>query len=317
MEPPSYHHIHPAADELVQLAASHRLTLRSELGVPTFYVISDRMTNTTIDLVWTNQEAFDLTTTCITDVSLEHSYSSDHAAILSTTDLPDSQSPITPPPAPKRVWKQMDKPLLSSSLASSLSPLTASLPLKPSPNDLHHYVLSVTEAVNSSISAHVPLAKPVPNARRWCDEAILGPMERKTSSLRRKYQRHKSKDNRLAYLTAAKSFHHTILRLKHGHWKAFLLSLEDKTLFTAARFTDGPTPSSFIPPIRGPDGALASDPSLQADLIFGGTSAPKEAIALSDIPPPAIRQRSSPPFTIQEALDFISGLKPSKAPGPA
>lgn len=101
MEPPSYHHIHPAADELVQLAASHRLTLRSELGVPTFYVISDRMTNTTIDLVWTNQEAFDLTTTCITDVSLEHSYSSDHAAILSTTDLPDSQSPITPPPRSK------------------------------------------------------------------------------------------------------------------------------------------------------------------------------------------------------------------------
>lgn len=114
--PPSYHHSHPAAEDLILLAASHHLTLRLELGVPTFYASSNRITNTTIDLIWTNEEAYDLATSCITDTSFEHSHSSYHAAILTVLDLPKHNS-ITMS-APRLNWKKSDDGALSLSLHS-------------------------------------------------------------------------------------------------------------------------------------------------------------------------------------------------------
>lgn len=68
--PPTYTHTHKAAEDLILLAASHHLTLRSELGTPTFYSASDKSTDTTIDLLWANEEAHELTKTCVTDVSM-------------------------------------------------------------------------------------------------------------------------------------------------------------------------------------------------------------------------------------------------------
>lgn len=113
--PPKYDHSHQASEELILLAATHHLTLRSELGVPTFYATSDCQSNTTIDLVWTNDEAYGLATSCVTDVSFEHSYSSDHAAILTTLDLPDPTNPLTPP-IPRLNWKKADEKKLEASL---------------------------------------------------------------------------------------------------------------------------------------------------------------------------------------------------------
>lgn len=313
--PPSYTHSHKAADELVMLAASHHLTLRSELGVPTFYATSDRSTNTTIDLLWANEEAHELATTCLTDVSMEHSHSSDHAALLTTLNLP-TQTVLLTPPRPKLNWKKVDEAMLSSSLASSLAPLSSSLQNDPNIDQLDSYVEQVTSAINSSIQSSVPLSTPPPNARRWWNETILGPLKRRTSALRRKYQLYKSEDNKASYLSSAKTFHHTILRLKQEHWREYLLGLDDKTLFSAARFTEGPAPPSFIPPLRLPSGSLSSDPTTQAELLFKGTSAPTIDTDLSDISTPPHRTRNSPPFTVKEALSVITNLKPSKAPGP-
>lgn len=313
--PPLYHHTHQASEELILLAASHHLTLRSELGVPTFYATSDRQSNTTIDLVWANDEALELATSCVTDASFEHSYSSDHAAILTTLNLPDSDTPLIPP-APRLNWKKADEQKLVSSLSASLQPLTHSLPSSPTRLELDACVNQVTEAINTSVHAAVPLAKPLPNARRWWNSAVLDPMKKRTAALRRKFQLYKSEDNKAAYLKASKTFHLEILCLKHEHWKTYLLELDDKSLFNAAKLAEGPTPSSFIPPLRGADGSLTSDPSAQADLIFAGTSAPMVEIDLSDITTPSPRPRTSLPFTLAEAVEVIDGLKPSKAPGP-
>lgn len=123
---------------------------------------------------------------------------------------------------------------------------------------------------------------------------MLGPLERKALALRRKYQPYNSLDNKTAYLSAAKDFHQSILRLKHEHWKAFLIELDDEKLFTAARFTIGPPAPSIIPPIRKPDGSLTSDPASQADLIFRGTSAPTVDIDLEDVANPPLHTSASP-----------------------
>lgn len=64
--PPSYTHSHTAAEDLILLAAHNHLVLRSEAGVPTFYAASDRSSNTT------NEDAYELATSCITDVTLNH-----------------------------------------------------------------------------------------------------------------------------------------------------------------------------------------------------------------------------------------------------
>lgn len=313
--PPSYHHSHKAAEDLVLLAATYHLTLRSELGVPTFYATSDRQSNTTIDLVWTNDEAHELATSCVTDISFEHSYSSDHAAILTTLNLPDPNSPLDPP-APRLNWKKADETKLESALLTSLQPLSHTLPLSSSRREIDAYVHQVTQAINSSIGQAVPLAKPPPQARRWWNGAVLDPMKKRASALRRKFQLHKSEENKKAYLAASKTYHLAILRLKHEHWKQYLLELDNKSLFNAARFTEGPAPPSLIPPLRGPDGSLTSHPSTQADLIFTGTSAPTIEIDLTDITAPPVRPRTSAPFTLAEAVGVIGALKPSKAPGP-
>lgn len=100
------------------------------------------------------------------------------------------------------------------------------------------------------------------------------------------------------------------------HWKLFLKDLDNKTLFTAARFTDGPTPPSFIPPLKDSEGRLTSIPEEQADLLFHGPSAPTIGIDLSDVDAAPSRPRSSLPFATAEAIEVIDGLKPSKSPGP-
>lgn len=106
-------------------------------------------------------------------------------------------------------------------------------------------------------------------------------MKQKTLALRRRYQLYKSEDKKSAYLASAKACHLSILRLKQEHWKQYLLGLDNKSLFNAARFTEGPAPPSFMPPLQGADGRLTSDPAEQADLIFTGTSAPTIDIDLS------------------------------------
>lgn len=245
--PPMYPHTHKAADDLILLAATHHLTLRSEIGIPTFYATSNRQANTTINPIWMNEEAHDLATSCTTDTSLEHSYSSDHAAILATIDLPTLASPLSPP-LPRLNWKKADEPKLSSCLSRSISPLADPSSQPRSREEIDSYVDQITQAINSAISSWVPVSNPPPNARRWWNEAVLGPMKRKSSALRRKYQLYKSEDNKAAYLSSAKAFHHAILRLKHEHWKTFLGKLNDKSLFTAAPFTEGPPPTALHPP---------------------------------------------------------------------
>lgn len=141
-------------------------------------------------------------------------------------------------------------------------------------------------------------------------------MKKRTAALRRKFQLYKSEDNKAAYLKASKTNHLEILRLKHNHWKTYLLKLDEKSLFNTARFNEGPTPPSLIPPLRGLDGALTSDPTAQADLIFASTSAPTIEIDLSDITAPPLWPRTLPPSTLTKAVEVIGGLKPSKAPGP-
>lgn len=153
--PPTYTHSHPAAEDLLLLAATFHLVLRSEVGIPTFYPTSDRSANTTIDLVWTNKEAYELATTCVTDVLLEHSHSSDHAAILTMLDLPNPACPLIPQ-APRLNWNKMDDPLLSTSLNLSLLPLSTTLPPAPSRVELENFIQAVTSAINLSITSHMP-----------------------------------------------------------------------------------------------------------------------------------------------------------------
>lgn len=123
-------------------------------------------------------------------------------------------------------------------------------------------------------------------------------------------------DNKAEYLASSKTYHLAILRLKQEHWKKYHCDLDDKNLFNAAQFTKGPTPPSFIPPLRFLDGTTTSNPTTQADLLFAGTSAPTITIDLSDIVAPPPSPRTSPPFTLAEATEVIVGLTPSKSPGP-
>lgn len=174
----------------------------------------------------------------------------------------------------------------------------------------------MTDIINSSIVSAVPVSKPVPNAQQWWNEATLGPMKQKMSALRQKYQLYKYEDDKNTSLVSANVVHRTILHLKHDHWKKYLLELDNKTLFSAARLTNGPVPPPFIPPFRAPSGQLTFDPVAQANLLFSGTISLTIDIDLSNILTPPNRPCIYLPFTLSDAESVIASSRPSKAPGP-
>lgn len=66
------------------------LLLRSEPGIPTFISNHRHAGQTTVDLQWMSPSGYEWATVYKTDVEFEHSYFSDHRAIITELDLPDN-----------------------------------------------------------------------------------------------------------------------------------------------------------------------------------------------------------------------------------
>lgn len=312
--PPAYSHTHPTSSLLLEIAAENQLLLRSEPGIPTFIPNSTRKTKTTIDLQWMNDQADDLTLSCVTDTSLAFSHTSDHAAIKTTLLLP---SPATPPPTlpPRFDWRKADRDALGEALEAALLPLVDQFRNHTSLQDLDDQVSRLTSTIQEVIDNLVPKSKPNPSARRWWCKETLDPLKKSSNRLRRQFNRLNTEESRRKYVEAAKLYHAAIIKAKTDHWREYLSSLTDANLFSAVKFTNGPPEAKILPPLRAPDGHLTTSPSEQADLLFAGTSAPTVPCNLSDVVASPPRPPSSRPISLEEIQLVISALKDFKAPG--
>lgn len=313
--PPSYKHTHREAESLLITMLEVGLSLQSTPGIPTFYPPQLSHANTTIDLVWISPTCYDWAVCCVTDVDLVFSHLSDHAAITTTIHTP-SKLPVIE--RADRNWKKLDSQAFKQNLAVNL---TCLLPTLESPAtlqevlDLHTSLL--TDAVTTVMDCLVPRLPRKPGAKRWWDKDLLNPLKANAQGLRRLYQRRRDEPSRLAYLAASHTYREAIYVAKRQHWRSFLDSLTPSTLFTASKYATSSfaAPSLTVPPLRTASGELSSNPEVQAELLFQGTSTPKVLCELDDLLPPDHHLPTPTLFTPHELSQVIDNLKPGKAPG--
>lgn len=251
--PTTYSHTHREAEDLIQLMQESGLSLRSQCGVPTFYPPHLNHTNTTIDLLWISPACADWVTSCVTDVSHTHSHLSDHAAILTRIDTP---TPVALTQKTYRNRSKLDQPTFEAELGSRLANPLSTLE-RPATNQasLDHHANLLVQAITAVMDSHVPSRPTSARAKRWWNKATLDPLKLNAQRLRRRFQRHRTKETKTAYLEAASNFRTAIHKAKRGHWRLFLSSLTPSTLFTAASYT---TSEWAAPSLAVPDPKQAS-----------------------------------------------------------
>lgn len=121
----------------------------------------------------------------------------------------------------------------------------------------------------------------------------------------------------MAYLGAAQAYREGIYAAKRQNCRSFLDSLTPSTLFTASKYATSSfaAPSLPVPPLRTASGELSSNPEVQAELLFQGTSAPTVPCKLNDLLPPEHHISAPTLFTPCELGPVIRDLKAGKAPG--
>lgn len=283
--PPTYTHVHREAHDLIHLMTDHNLLLRSEPGIPTHFSNNRQGSQTTVDLQWHSPDCHEWAITCSTDISLQHSHFSDHAAIITELSIPDPSLNIAPDTF-RFSWSKADWHLYSTHVRAALIPLSQmDISTLITQSDIDFYASKIEQAITDAQREAIPQIKIKQSSRRWWDAATLNPLKGHALNLRRKAQRTNSRDDKTAYRAAQAKFQKAVKDAKRHHWHRFLATLTDTTLFTAAKYCEGPPPSRILPPLRQPNGALTDDPADKAELLFQATGGPTIECDRSDITP--------------------------------
>ncbi|KAE8183794.1 hypothetical protein CF335_g8216, partial [Tilletia laevis] len=248
----------PRADTLLDIAGKHGLELRSEEGVSTFQHISGQSKATTIDLVWANRLGADLMFSCRTDVAGTHSHLSDHRALVhETMGQHEDRAPIRPP----QQWDKVDWNDFNGALQVLLplvpDPAALFLPHRDQRTRLDASAQGLVDTIQTVIRKVVPVADVGPRSKRWWD-GRLGALRAACAKAEREKQRaNRGADEALKSVAAAAwrkaraEYTNAIKHHKAQHWDAFLESVDDRTIWTAAKYKlAGQQFDRYVPPIR-------------------------------------------------------------------
>lgn len=312
--PPKYTHCHREVEVLIALMNKAGLLLRSEPGIPTFMSNQSHNCQTTVDLQCHSTECHDWATVCRTEKDFDHSHFSDHAAIT-TKDLPTN--PLTNiPPRTRLNWSKTDWEGYRSTLTPLLPPILRELANGPLDRGVDNLAESITVAIEEGISKSTPVLKITQRSKYWWCATTLNPLKGHATNLQPRSQRSGRPEDNVLYQAAQHKYQQACKEAKINHWRTYLSQLSDKDLFTAARYTNGPTPARTLPSLKRKDGQLTSIPSEQADLLFKATGGPTVPCDLSDIPDQPAGTGWTPPFTTDNFLSSISKLILGKSSGP-
>ncbi|CAD6927641.1 unnamed protein product [Tilletia controversa] len=256
----------PQAETLLDIAGKHGLELRSEEGVPTFQHISGQSRATTIDLVWANRLGADLMFSCRTDVDGSFSQLSDHRALVhETLSQHEVRSPIRSP----YQWDKVDWTKLTINLEGLLplvpDPSNHSLPHRAQRELLDASAQGLVDTLQAVVKKMVPVAEVGPRSKRWWNSS-LSALRATCAKTEREKQRANRRGDETVKATAAAAWRkaravytNAIKHHKAQHWDEFLESVDDRTIWTAAKYKmAGQQFDRFVPPISSDNGLCAS-----------------------------------------------------------
>lgn len=311
--PHTYTHTHRESEDIINLMNKAGLLLRSKPGVPTFISNHARQGETTVNLQWMSLECYDWATVFRTDTSFECAHFSDHLALTIKLDLP--ASPLTSlQERAQPNWSKTNWEVYRATLSTHLLPMLTTL-ANTSTSEVGDLATGLTNAVTRAIEASTPTLTVSQRSRRWWCANTLNPLKGHANNLRRRAQRTRAPADRVLYRAAQNRYQQACKDAKISHWRTYLASLSASDLSTAARYTNGPTQSRALPPLRKPDGQLTSNPEEQAHLLFQATGVPTIPCDLSDVTEPPPAEPFNKPFTTTDIQSTISKLKFGKAPG--
>jgi hypothetical protein len=300
------HRPDPDTDSLLTITLGYGLTLRSQPGVHTFH---SSQGSTVIDLVFVTPSADNLYEACITSHSATHDVGSDHYPIIHRINL---SPPHSPPPVCYN-WDLTDWKRVSSELCRSLRRWK-----EPRGNhqDIDRAVNHLTSAMQQAISQHAVLARPSPHSKRWWKPEFRD-LRTAVNQARRRFRQTQDPFDLEHWKELRKDWQYQIRHQKNKHWNEYLGEINDRNLFQAARYvTRRPVPQ-HIPPIKRPDGTLATTPEEQSivfrNTFIPSTNAPITPTSQQPIYPPPLRFHTLAPSELDSEF---TRMAPNKAPGP-
>ena len=302
------------AAPLLQVLAEHSLFLALPEGAPTFQS-GAHGTWSTLDLVFAARPLTELVTRC--EPGFGHG--SDHRSVEIELNL---DLPVVEPPA-RRNWRDADWDRYQAAVTElwvEQRVHSRALDLRTT-TDIDSLVSDLTDILIRSAEGAVPLAKPCPHSKRWWSP-VLTALKRAARRLsNRAARRRASLEDVAAARVAVKEYHTAIRRQKRRHWREYVESATEHTIWQASKYvTQAPenTLSARLPALTRPDGSVARSRSEKCDTLMAQFFPPPPEASLDDITDASYSdQLHLDPFTEEEVAAAITNLSPYKAPGPS
>lgn len=282
------------AAPLLQVLAEHSLFLALPEGAPMF-LSGAHGTWSTLDLVFAARPLTELVTRC--------------------------EPPSVERPA-RRNWRDVDWDAYQAAVTEGWIERrihARSFDLRTR-TDVDLLVSDITDILVRSAEGTVPLAKLCPHSKRWWSP-VLTALKRTAHRLsNRAAHRRASLEDVAAARAAVREYHMAICRQKRHHWREYVESATEHTIWTSKYVTQAPenTLAACLPALNLPDGSVARSRSEKCDALMAQFFPPPPDTSIDDITNTTYgEQLTLDPFTEDEVATAITNLSPYKAPGPS
>ncbi|QRW06107.1 Reverse transcriptase from transposon X-element protein [Ceratobasidium sp. AG-Ba] len=305
------------AQELIDLAGAHDLEMALPKDIPTLQ--ATRTKNfTRPDNVFLSSSLSMGLVSCNTlpDCSPPNT---DHLPIV--TEI--AAEPLKSPEVERWNFKDMREEEFRRILRLGLDRL-AGKPYAEGQAGLDERADDLTRVITEAVGGSTPKFVVTPHLRRWWSKDLTAFRRevRKLAGCAFKARFRPSEPIHETYKVTRNRYAQAIRDAKRKHWEEFLETLDEETLWTAARYING----------EHSDGGRARIPNLQYTRPLGETAVArdnqtKSQVLLEAFFPPAAsgldegvrdttRVQDLPSLTVENVLEAIRGMRPHKAPGP-
>ncbi len=303
------------------MTARHDMVMVLPESIPTLVAFSTGNL-TRVDNVFTSRTASQHVTICETRPE-ERPVRTDHFPIWTTMECDVARIK-----EPSRLnFHAVDWDAFRKTMLAALEQAGGPMQVK-SVEDLRSLYNTVMSAINTAVTAHVPLSQPSPYQKMWWAPELKSLVVKKRRMQRRAHRwqvkriRHPCVEEFRVFVIM---YEKTFMRAKDGHWVTFLQEVDMHTVFKASRIVLSPASDysrARIPAMRDSrnEGApLAVDNQDKSQLFFEDFFIPPANLGTLNIP--ARPKYPKPAFKYTQVTNrqidlAIRHLAPYKAPGP-
>lgn len=303
------------AEPLLQLLASQNLSLALPPGTPTFRSDSHRSWST-LDLVFVSSSLLSNVTRCET----AYGHGSDHRCIELEVDL---SVPLRTEESGRRTWRDTDWEQFTGTAETlwSVKQMDERSRTLDSTSDIDTLVHDITDIFAQAAEEAVPCSRPCPHSKRWWSPELTALKRTARRLSNRAAKRSAPPDTIEAAREADRDYHRAIRRQKRHHWREYVESATEQTLWQASKYvTQAPDniSASRLPELKLADGSVARTRSEKRDALMAQFFPLPPAAAVDDIADATYDQQiPHVAFTEEDIHAALQNVAPYKAPGPS